>query len=806
MFFSSAFKIASFQDKPPSPDPPQSPCKPQLNLSITDTSPSPKDLCSSLGITNPASSQPGKNSSYSSGIKYTSLSYSSTSYSTSKSFTNYSRYKYFSTATRSLSEDNCKSKSNTTETFSSLPPHSNLSCKQSSSSDTASSFTYPTCSSYPAVSTNPDQTDDYVQFYPSRHTQKEPAKTAKPSTNSTPNFSQDSCNLDKPSASPPDFRLQSFPLTEEYPLTSWSPSEGASLLQSVEFSTSSDSTESDCLSQSVESDSLSQSDELPKSTDTIVPKYKSSCIKDPSRIKFKSPTEPRTHTSVKTVSAAEIASTSHNHRGHSMTGTKLHKKTSALFGYKYYSSKSSKSQSTSVPHTTQSKKLKHKKNMFNRLKSYEGPSSYLTSSKKEDYSKKGTSSATSSANSSAASPVIMPSPKATTTSSSSPSPSSSSASSPSLKRQTGLTGLLTCPVCLEDYQAEGPAGREPLFLSCHHSLCRACLPKLTRSSAGKYNSYSKEGNELSCPECRMVTQIPATGLTQNFYLVSLIETRELKPKDPSSRLRMWCNECHGIALETCIAHQVTHLSPVLVNYSTTYSRSRRQLVKYLTKRARHKGEEARDIKEAIEQLDLATTSLKRRLVAQLDYATLAQATASSLLQEIEQICRRVGLDDKLEIPCVGTPDSGVQSKTSGGLGADVMSSLLKDNFFQETRSKHFADSAMKDVDLLMFGNSSNDSSKSAPPPIRSHSADSSSSSNSPTLDRQVTFDHLSSQEQESKIMVLKESIASLEGMQDTLKQEERTNKEKLARIRSHGDNMPKETLSEMFNRALKSLS
>ncbi|XP_064085955.1 E3 ubiquitin-protein ligase TRIM33-like [Macrobrachium nipponense] len=495
-----------------------------------------------------------------------------------------------------------------------------------------------------------------------------------------------------------------------------------------------------------------------------------------------------------------------------MTGTKLHKKTSTLFGYKYYSSKSSKSPSTSVPHTTQNKKLKHRKNnMFNRLKSYEGPSSYVASSKKDDYSKKGTSSSTPSGTS----PVNMSSSKATTTSSSSPSPSSSSSSSPSFKRQTGLTGLLTCPVCLEDYQVDGPAGREPLFLSCHHSLCRACLPKLARSSAGKYNSYSKEGNELSCPECRMVTQIPATGLTQNFYLVSLIETRELKPREPSSRLRMWCNECHGIALETCIAHQVTHLSPVLVNYTTTYSRSKRQLVKYLNKRARHKGEEARDIKEAIEQLDLATTSLKRRLVAQLDYATLAQATASSLLQEIEQICRRVGLDDKLEIPCAGNSDSGVQRKTSsGGLGTEVMSSFLKDNFFQETRSKHFTDSAMKDVDLLMFGNSSNGSSKNAPSPSRSHSADdylnsppeSSSSRNSPTLDRQVTFDHLNSQEQESKIMVLKESIASLESMHDTLKQEERTNKEKLARIKSHGDNMPKETLSEMFNRALKVLS
>ncbi|XP_068203111.1 E3 ubiquitin-protein ligase TRIM33-like [Palaemon carinicauda] len=489
-----------------------------------------------------------------------------------------------------------------------------------------------------------------------------------------------------------------------------------------------------------------------------------------------------------------------------MIGPKVHKKTSVLFGYKYYSSKSPKSSTSSSSHTAHKKQKNRKNNMFNRLKSYEGPSSYSLASKKEDSSKKGTRSVTS--------PVSMPTPRATTTSSSSSStasPSSSSSSSPSIKRQMGLSGLLTCPVCLEDYQVDGLVGREPLFLSCHHSICRACLPKMTRSSTGKYSSYSKEGNELICPECRVVTQIPATGLTQNFYLVSLIENRDMKSKEPSSRLRLWCNECHVIALETCIAHQVTHLSPVLANYATTYSRSKRHLLKYLTKRARHKGEESRQIKEAIEQLDLATASLKRRLVAQLDYATLAQATANSLLQEVEQMCRRVGLDEKVEM----TSDSGVQRKTSpGGLGAEVMSTLLKDNFFQESRSKNVVDSATKDVDLLMFGNSSNGSSKNGSPNSRSHSADNtlnspsepSSSRSSPTLERQISFDHLSSQEQESKILILKESIASFESMQETIKQEEKISKEKLAKIKSHGDTMPKETLTEMFNRALKALT
>ena len=48
---------------------------------------------------------------------------------------------------------------------------------------------------------------------------------------------------------------------------------------------------------------------------------------------------------------------------------------------------------------------------------------------------------------------------------------------------TGMPDLLSCPVCYEKYTSDDPKvkkSRAPLFLSCHHSVCKQCLPKLLK--------------------------------------------------------------------------------------------------------------------------------------------------------------------------------------------------------------------------------------------------------------------------------------------------------------------------------------
>lgn len=73
-----------------------------------------------------------------------------------------------------------------------------------------------------------------------------------------------------------------------------------------------------------------------------------------------------------------------------------------------------------------------------------------------------------------------------------------------------FTEELSCPVCLEEL-------KEPKCLpSCAHNVCRECLEKMAVRS----------GNEISCPTCRRVTAIPASGvrgLPTNTVLVKLLE-------------------------------------------------------------------------------------------------------------------------------------------------------------------------------------------------------------------------------------------------------------------------------------------
>nr|XP_045596693.1 uncharacterized protein LOC123757237 [Procambarus clarkii] len=310
--------------------------------------------------------------------------------------------------------------------------------------------------------------------------------------------------------------------------------------------------------------------------------------------------------------------------------------------------KTSKSPHLRAPTTTHRPWLSLKpRAMFHKLRSPTESSgiAYITP-RREEFTKKGSGMSTSTSCS----------PVGSSGSSGSSSSSSSALLSSGRLHHQELHDLLSCPVCLEEYQTEKQGGREPLFLACHHSVCRVCLPKLIKVHPSKTDRInSKDVGELSCPECRLVTLVPPSGLSQNFYLVSLIESGRKKAKGVSSRLRMWCRECDTVALETCAGHHLTHLTAVLATSLTTYTTTCARVTTLLQVRARKNGEEVQEVKEALEQLDRASTSLRRRLVAHLDHATLAQATANSLLHEVEDMNRQVEYDGKLtdqpRLPC-----------------------------------------------------------------------------------------------------------------------------------------------------------
>ena len=78
-----------------------------------------------------------------------------------------------------------------------------------------------------------------------------------------------------------------------------------------------------------------------------------------------------------------------------------------------------------------------------------------------------------------------------------------------------LEEQLNCPICLDTYT-------DPKLLQCHHVFCQKCLVKLVlRDQQGKLT--------LTCPHCRQVTPVPASGtagLQSAFHINHLLEIHD----------------------------------------------------------------------------------------------------------------------------------------------------------------------------------------------------------------------------------------------------------------------------------------
>lgn len=143
-----------------------------------------------------------------------------------------------------------------------------------------------------------------------------------------------------------------------------------------------------------------------------------------------------------------------------------------------------------------------------------------------------------------------------------------------------------------------------------------------------------------CPECRVVTLVPSGGLTQNFYLVSLIEARKRRPKEANSRLRMWCATCGGVALDRCADHRLSHLSHVLQSLTTHFETQHGNTAAMLKRRVREEGEKVREVQEAMEELERASSYVREKLEERLERSSLHHATVTSLLMEVNEMKKK----------------------------------------------------------------------------------------------------------------------------------------------------------------------
>jgi len=91
------------------------------------------------------------------------------------------------------------------------------------------------------------------------------------------------------------------------------------------------------------------------------------------------------------------------------------------------------------------------------------------------------------------------------------------------------TDLTTCSICLEEFD-------NPRSLPCLHAFCLECLQG--------YFKDKRPGDEIGCPMCRKLFQIPSAGLTgfpHNFVIQRLIDDKQVSSE-----------EVHGVPCVVCL--------------------------------------------------------------------------------------------------------------------------------------------------------------------------------------------------------------------------------------------------------------
>ena len=120
--------------------------------------------------------------------------------------------------------------------------------------------------------------------------------------------------------------------------------------------------------------------------------------------------------------------------------------------------------------------------------------------------------------------------------------------------QDSLDLLLSCVVCLEDFEEDGD--KTPRLLPCTHTLCENCIKQLIRNQ------------KLECPECRARhdAKNEAKSFPQNKYTLTQIRRKSLKRKqekvtraygrckDHGKELSLFCQEpdCQIAICQTCL--------------------------------------------------------------------------------------------------------------------------------------------------------------------------------------------------------------------------------------------------------------
>lgn len=165
-------------------------------------------------------------------------------------------------------------------------------------------------------------------------------------------------------------------------------------------------------------------------------------------------------------------------------------------------------------------------------------------------------------------------------------------------------------------------------------------------------------------------------------------------------------------------------------------------------------------------------------------------------------------------------DTGLERDELEGLGrvdgGKAVPSLVLDSSLRKTRSD-LSELVAARLDLLNFDSPASSGSAKRPAPSVPRRASESTScpssagfpysgSSSPSINfPHPAYDHLSCQEQETKITLLRQCLASLEAMETSLVQEDGNGGERVSKGDPSEEDIPSETLMEMFKRAVEAV-
>ena len=99
-------------------------------------------------------------------------------------------------------------------------------------------------------------------------------------------------------------------------------------------------------------------------------------------------------------------------------------------------------------------------------------------------------------------------------------------------KRDSLADILSCPVCLEEYEENG--SHVPRMFPCNDTVCESCIKQLIKN------------NKLVCPECREEYQAPnkERSFFQNKYIMVQIRRKKKHKKETEKKENERC-EKHG---------------------------------------------------------------------------------------------------------------------------------------------------------------------------------------------------------------------------------------------------------------------